>query len=72
VTLAVKEKIKYSVICVFTNALSGFVMIKFWTEAGVNVFSFADNKKLDTLSFIFYFFTSVSILIPIFIANRQF
>jgi len=72
VTLATKEKIKYLAICLFTNALSGFVMVKFWTESGINIFSFADNKKLDTLSFAFYFFTSVSILIPIFIANRQF
>ncbi|TYK64865.1 hypothetical protein [Colwellia echini] len=71
-TLKIKERIIYSLVGILANVLSSYVLASLWKTKSINIYSTKGKKKHDHVAFVFYFFILVALLIPIFIANKQF
>ena len=70
--LSGKNRVLYLFIGLIANIAGSYILAKLWKKQGINMLSIGDKKSLNTLSFVFYFFLTVSIILPAFIASRQF
>ena len=70
--LKLKEKAVYILVALLANALGSYILAKLWKSKGISIYSLEGKKKHNEVSFVFYFLFSVSLLIPMFIASRQF
>ena len=64
------NKLKYIIIAIFTNALSGYMFIGLWKEKKVNMLTIKHKSIFDAFSFLFYMFTFFALVIPVFITQQ--
>lgn len=66
------ERTKYLAICIFANTLGAYLMAKLWLNDGVNIYSVMNKNIYSLFSLFFYFFVSISIMLPVFISTHNF
>lgn len=71
-TLSLREKVIFSIIGLLSNAIGSYALAPLWKRVGVKIFSVKDKVATGSLSFLFRFLFIVAILLPAFIASRQF
>lgn len=70
--LSLLERVKYIAIVLLFNGLAGYLTVKLWDKDGGNVISLNNKSKLDGFSVLCYVLLSISVLLPLFIAQRKF